>query len=230
MVTKIERLPVLDLIRGFFVLFMVMFHLSFDLVYFGYMQSTIINSGFVDFFANLVRFGFIFLVGVSSRIIYLNSSSYNEYLLKQLKRFCILVTCALLISVTTYFITDDYIYFGILHLISFTVLFLACLPSKRLLSAFIFINIALAILFEQWKVIVGINIPIASLDFFAVYPWILAALIGYFSFQSLLPIFRKFEFRSTWLEFIGKKSLTIYMLHQPIFIGVILLVNSIVRK
>lgn len=228
--TKIERLPILDLIRGFFVLLMVLFHLSFDLIYFGYLHRTVIDSNLVLFLSNFVRFGFIFLVGVSSRIVYLNSSTYSEYLKKQLKRLSILISCALLITATTYALVDNFIYFGILHLIAFAVLLFACMPSKWIFALFIVINIILATLFEKWKVVLGINEPIASLDFFAVFPWIFAALIGYFSFKMILPVLRKFKFRVNWLEFIGKKSLLIYMLHQPVFIGIILLVDSIVRK
>ncbi len=66
-----------------------------------------------------------------------------------------------------------------------------------------------------------------SSDYFSIMPWIFLFLAGYYAYGVLKKRFGKevfhFEFRP--LSWIGKHSLLIYMLHQPVLYGISMLIR-----
>lgn len=69
-----------------------------------------------------------------------------------------------------------------------------------------------------------------SSDYFAIFPWLFLFVTGYF----LQGIFQKYHLlgpftasRCKWLEWIGRHSLVIYMLHQPVIYGLLYVLHMI---
>ena len=69
-----------------------------------------------------------------------------------------------------------------------------------------------------------------SADYFSFFPWIFLFLVGYFTYQivetggSLPKLAAKKSWGKIW-DWLGRRSLLIYMLHQPVIYGVLLLLD-----
>lgn len=73
-----------------------------------------------------------------------------------------------------------------------------------------------------------------STDYFSLIPWIFLYLAGYFLYHSLQDkkLLQKTRRTRTWckpLEWIGRHSLPIYMLHQPVVFGILTMYYSFVK-
>lgn len=225
---KIPRIPFIDDYRGVLVLFMVFYHFVFDLTYFFGFDFAFFESDWFGVIANFVRISFLLLVGVSSRIIFLNSPDLSSYNRKQFGRIRNLLLVALLISVATYFFTEGFIFFGILHLIAFGLLFLLSLNRLWSLVLFLGVNLLLSLKFDFWANVMGLKKYTGfSLDFFPVLPWIFVILVGYYSFdfcKKYLLLIPASRFR--FLSYCGKRAFLIYVLHQPLFLFLIFIVRK----
>lgn len=224
---KIPRLQILDSVRGILVVLMVIYHFFFDLDFLLGIQFSFFESSFTELIANVVRFLFIFLVGVNSKIILINSANLNEYTSKQYKRFWVLLLSAVMVSIGSYmFVPDLFIYFGVLHLIAFSLLFIITISKLRNFMYFIVGNVLVFLLLPlEYNIFYVNEFNKPSLDFFPIAPWIFPAILGYYSFNSILLYLKKAsKFRLMFLEFIGRKSLIIYLLHQPVLIIILKLV------
>ncbi len=209
-----SRSLILDALRGFTILLMFFFHFCFDLNNFGLIQINIINGKFWYFLPRLIVFLFLFAVGISLNLVHGSKIVWKTFI----KRFLKIIFCAIGISIATYVLfPDHWIYFGTLHaiaLISFLSLPFLKYPKICLIVAFglfipsIFLNYNL-----PW-----FSLPHQSWDYISPFPWLGASLIGIYAAHSNiqninLPV-NKF---TTSLSFLGKHSLVIYLVHQPIF-------------
>jgi uncharacterized membrane protein len=206
---------------------MIFYHFVFDLNYFFAINLGLEGGFWFELVSDFVRASFLFLVGVSSKIVYLNAMSWLEYCKKQFKRISYVGLAAALISLMSYFFTEGFIFFGILHLITFSILLLVCLSRWYLMLGFLGLNLVLFWQTDFWPVILGITEYNGfSLDFFAVFPWIFYVLLGYFGFN----IFKKLiapiaNYNLSFLSVLGRNSLMVYLLHQPVIIGLMYAVS-----
>ena len=148
---------------------------------------------------------------------------------------CTLVTWGMrILGVTDY---ESVIWFGVLHCLG--VCMLLWPVFRQLSSPFLGllggIFIVLGFLFEKflldgpWLVPLGIRYPgFVSADYFPLFPnlgfFLLGAVAGrrlYRKKESLFPSLRPNRF----LCFCGRHSLAIYLLHQPILYGILLILN-----
>lgn len=70
----------------------------------------------------------------------------------------------------------------------------------------------------------------SSSDYYPMIPWIFMFFFGFFIWKILSKsklFLRMLEFRIKFLEFVGRKSLYIYIIHQPVILGVVMIVNLI---
>jgi uncharacterized membrane protein len=224
---KRERIALLDALRGFSVILMVIHHMLYNLVYvldaprwlFRNPAFTILHPMFAGLF--------ILLSGISSRF-----SRGN------IKRGLKVSALAVGITVVTYLINIP-IWFGILHLLGFSMLFFGLtrkfwdiLPWK---FAWV-IYIALVIV-GAWAVA---NIPLQSeylwmfgwvnpeffsYDYFPILPWVFVFLLGTWAGVYIdagaLPE-RFYTIDPPVFPAIGRRSLLIYVLHQPILYSIAL--------
>lgn len=225
---KTNRFLELDLLRGVAATGMIVFHLFYLLNYFDVVVSEMF-SGWWHVLGQFVRFSFLGLVGASMVI------SYSKHgILRQWRRAGIIFVLALVVSVATLLvIPDQYVKFGILHLIAlgiFVLSFVVRLPVFALV-----LGIA-AIFLGKWLsgfttnslllFILGMKSEtIFSIDYFPIFPWISVICFGIFLGNLLYAgkfrmCLEKFVFQTIFkpILFLGRNSLMIYMLHVPVII------------
>jgi uncharacterized membrane protein len=232
------RLWEIDALRGVAIVWMIGFHLTWDLVTFGFVR---INMGRApwSWFPGAIATIFLTLVGISLVISDSKGGTprpFRRYLLRGAKTFGF----ALVISLVTYFLFgDDFVVFGILHLIGVSVVaaypFLPC--RRRWLS--LPVGIALIavgnhlnkqIAFHPWLIWLGVNeLGRAMVDWYPLLPWFGMVLLGIWLGHTLYrggqrrfslpdgsgsPVIRQ-------LAFLGRHSLLIYLAHQPVLVGIL---------
>ena len=237
----LSRFWELDLIRGLAVVMMVLYHLLYDLNYFG-VRSLNVRSGFWLYFAEATATIFIVLVGVSltlsaSRLEMQGSS--GKIFMVFFKRGLKIFSLGAVISLTTYLsIGRGFILFGVLHLIGISIIlaypFLR-LRAFNLLAGLIFVLIGIYLqehTFDfAWLIWLGF-VPenFYSLDYFPIFPWFGLILIGIYLGKSLYQHGRRSfnlpelsdSFFVNLLGVLGRNSLLVYLVHQPVLVAILL--------
>lgn len=218
------RSPFLDILRGFTVVLMIIFHFSFDLDYFGLIQVDIIKDPFWYFFPRLIVFLFLFVTGMALAI-----THRNGFLIKPfLKRLMLIVFWAAVVSAATFFLfPDSWIYFGTLHAIvvisCFTIPFLKWPRVSLVVALALFIPSVFFDVTLPW-----FQLPHSSWDYISPFPWMGASLLGIFAVHKGLQFIPVKESEiSKALSFLGKHSLFVYLIHQPILFGLLFLLMKL---
>ncbi|MDA1060294.1 MAG: heparan-alpha-glucosaminide N-acetyltransferase [bacterium] len=219
---KKNRFRELDLLRGFAVLAMIVFHAFFLLDYYGE-YSFEMFSGWWHVLGQFVRFSFLGLVGISMVISYQKSHSR----VRQLYRGFKVLIFAMLVSFVTYFaVGEEFIRFGILHLIAFSIIVLSFIVDRKYISLLIgILLIYLPFLNENINSLLFIDFGKYGIDYFPIFPWMGIVAFGIFLGHFLYPkgeaLFKiDLPQKMLGLYWFGKKALWIYMVHVPIIIGV----------
>jgi uncharacterized membrane protein len=227
----LPRIWEIDFLRGLAIILMVGYHLLFDLGEFvgipkflGWSTdlSTVAWTVAQFFFAGL----FIVLSGISSTL-----SRSN------VRRGLRLLAVSLLVSAATFaFDPSSAVYFGILQCLAVSMLIYGAAFAKAgagacaAFGAVIFglrwalpaVKKALAIR-SDWLLPLGLHGPsFSSFDYFPLIPWFGIFLVGaalgksaYSARRSLLP----WRLPATFVNFAGRHSLLIYIVHQPLIMG-----------
>lgn len=239
----ITRFIELDLLRGFAIIFMVFLHIIWDLDYFGLvpMNTQIYKLQICVPAMFFVLLGICIHVSANKKIqnSILDEKKYYKHLFfRGLK----IIGLGIIISlVSMVFLSDRPIFFGVLHCIGFSIIL--CIPFLKL-KIFNLIpasfTITVGYLFGQYNIenptifhlAIGLhqsNISQHTIDYFPVFPWFGACLIG-LSIGSILYKDNERRFRLPDLSlytpvrlfsWLGKHSLIIYLIHQPIIAGVL---------
>ena len=230
-----KRILWIDVIRGISILAMVTFHFAFDLMYFGFAKSDLIYQPDWRLFERMIAFSFLFIAGLSLSITHRSWINWKSFF----RRYGVTAICAVLISIVTYTLfNNDMIRFGILHAISVSGLVGLLLLKLNSLSLFLLavllflLNLFIpqpleADYFWQW-LIYTTETP-NSLDYRPIIPWITPFILGMASYQ----LFKKWDLLEvnntvthnelSILCWLGRNSLVIYLVHQPIlFVGFLL--------
>lgn len=217
-----SRFTFLDQLRGLAVIWMIIFHFTYDLKALGLIQLDM-SSGFWYAFPRFIAFTFLFCVGFSSYFVHQKKVHWD--FLK--KRSLVLGLSALIISLTTYLMfPQQWIFLGTLHCIFLGSLLIAPIVKYPKFSWSLMITI---IIFQyglgydiKW-VSSLFNRP--SMDFIPIYPWFWTMLLG----LNLAPYLLKWHFlnklRLPGMNFLGQHSLKIYLLHQPLIFGMLSLIK-----
>ena len=226
-----ERILWIDVIRGVSILAMITFHFAFDLMYFGFAKSDLIYQPDWRLFERMIAFSFLFIAGLSLFITHGSLINWNSFI----KRYGVTAICAVLISTVTYVLFNgDMIRFGILHAISVSGLISLLLLKLNsfflaLLAVIIFlINLLIPQPVEGdyfWQWLIYTNETPHSLDYRPIIPWITPFIFGMASYQlfkkwGLLETSNTIIYRElSILSWLGRNSLIIYLIHQPILFG-----------
>jgi uncharacterized membrane protein len=239
---KEQRFWEIDSARGVAIAMMVVFHIVFDLYYFwGY--DVDISSVFWFMFARLTASIFIFLVGMSLTISYARASKKSGghgLFAKYLKRGLKIMSLGMILTLATWMLLErGAIIFGVLHFIGLSIIlaypFLRFKLWKLLMPLSVIIIIAGLFLsfftFDfPWLLWLGLRPEgFYTLDYFPVLPCFGALLLGMYFGNLLYPKGeRKFKLANLSrlplvkvLSFLGRHSLLIYFLHQPIILAII---------
>lgn len=221
------RLKTIDALRGAAVVGMIFFHFWFMLYWLGWPVS--MTSWPIRLLGMAVRTTFVSLVGVSAA---LSTRSHRELPIRArlVRRAAVIGGWAIAVSVVTWWLLpDQWVRFGVLHLISLGLLVLAISyhhQRKLLASGIMLIGLwyGRSWLPEIWWLGLGTT-AVKSLDFFPLIPW-LGYPLFWFGLTSetinnpkrrdwLLNCDQQLPALS-WLTVIGRHSLSWYLLHLPV--------------
>ncbi len=235
------RLALIDIARGVALVAMAIYHFTWDLEFFGYIeQGTTFEPGW-KYFARAIASTFIFLVGVGLVLAHPARVRVKPFL----HRLAKVIAAALLVTVATFYsMPETFIFFGILHSIALGSVL--ALPFLRLpwfitmLAAVVLIAGSFHLqneMFDEpyWYWLgLGETLP-RSFDYEPVFPWFGAVLFGIAAgrlssstgfFQWLARWNPKNNLAST-LAFFGRHSLVTYLVHQPMLYGALWILVTI---
>jgi uncharacterized membrane protein len=215
------RLLWLDGLRGIAIVLMIIFHFIYDLFYFGWYSTDI--SGSADWRPFRYFIITLFLISMSFSVSLLHQ---KHVLWRQYGRWAIkLFLSAVVISIVSRFMfPHEWIYFGILHYILFASIFLILLRQHLIISG-VFSAIILSIYFfkflpHDWpfNYFKPHFLPAQTADFVPIIPWLGVSLAALSAKKIIhLEMFKKIDrFTPSSLQLLGRHSLLIYLVHQPI--------------
>ena len=236
----------IDCLRGIAILLMIAYHVAFDLNYLG-IQAMPLDQTPLMLLQRITVFIFVFVAGIALSLSYSRSAALPFYALlkKQLKRTAFLGTVAAAITIATLICPGDgFIAFGIIHFLAVaTILSLAfknLSPKTQFALAAIIAVTGLAanqtIVQTPFLFWLGLPFPsFHSLDYFPILPWFSIILVGMATGTLLYP-HRQPRFAlpscaitaapAAFLQLLGRNSLVIYLAHQPIIIGLLLVATT----
>ncbi len=235
---KASHYGYIDYLRGVALLLMFVYHFSFDLNYYQFIETDFYNNPFWIYFRIIIVSLFLWLVGVSLWL-----ANHNGIKLSRVaKRLGWLIAAAALVSYSSYLtFPGSYIYFGILHFIivaSIIGLLFVRLYYSNLLLGIALIIIGTTVSFPafnhdmlQWFGLMT-HKPVTE-DYVPFLPWFGVVLLGLFSGPFIFK-YRHLAFITRWREknrfqstvsCMGRHSLIIYLLHQPLFMGILFVFN-----
>ncbi|WP_159446250.1 heparan-alpha-glucosaminide N-acetyltransferase [Desulfonispora thiosulfatigenes] len=223
-----NRIWEIDFLRGIALVLMIYYHLCFDLVEF-YDYSLNYEGGLIYLLGKLSSTLFIILAGISS------SLSKNNY-----KRSIKILGFALIITIATYiFDPETYIRFGILHLLGLSI-FLSTFFIKLSKYTLLILGLLITLIGYYFKNITMssnllfplglINDNYISLDYFPLFPYFGVFLLGMFLGKILYQQKRSIinlNLNIEAISYLGRHSLLIYLVHQPLLLAFLYLFYSI---
>lgn len=225
-----ERIGEIDFFRVVAIALMVVFHFIYDLNEFVNININY-ESGFWYYIGKIAAILFIVVSGVSSNF------SKNK-----MKNAVKLLGYGILVSVATYFVFKDmYVRFGILHFLAIMTLSSIFLNRLNLLSLFLIQSFSLFfyILSERIRIDTFWLIPFGfkyygftTVDYYPIFPYIIFYILGIFIYRFIYSKGKRilqFEIKSNIIELVSKKSLAIYILHQPILLVIIFIIKNILN-
>ncbi|WP_050807036.1 heparan-alpha-glucosaminide N-acetyltransferase [Acetonema longum] len=216
-----SRIWEIDLVRGICIVMMVAFHLVVDLREF-YHQPLEYQSGFWFYLGRVTVAVFMFIAGVSSVL--------NRRIIRH--GLTVLAAGCLITAATRIFTPDLYVRFGILQFMGVAIL---SVPVMGKLSSIWLVVAALLVLLAG-QAIQGLTghwllLPLGimyegyrSFDYYPLIPWYSVFLLGMVA-GRLFYAEKKGKISPitglNWLARIGRHSLSIYLVHQPVLLALL---------
>jgi len=235
-----HRLPLVDALRGFAVAQMIVYHFIYDLNYFGHVRLAMTRDQPWVGWRTAIVTQFLLLVGVSLVLRLARKPGWRDFWL----RWAQVAAAAALVSLGSWLMfRERFIYIGILHFIA--VALLIARPLARL-REWNFLLAAAA--FAAWwfyrdpafnaapaNIVGFVTLKPRTEDYVPLFPWLAAVLAGLGLGSlwqrhgfALAPGWQRLNARPPrLLLFLGTWALTVYLLHQPILIGVLWLVSRL---
>lgn len=237
---SMPRIALIDALRGAAVAAMIAYHFGFDLNYLGWLHYSI-NSDLRWLTARaLILSTFLISVGASFAL----AEAAGAPLKLQLARIARIIAAALLVTAGSWLaFPNSAIYFGTLHAIAAMSLLLLVMPRgvwPALLLGVAALVVGNAFAHEYFDApgLAWIGLmthkPVTE-DYVPILPWFGACLIGY-GLGNMLVGHKRFkdlaqvEPRPRFLAWMGKHSLAIYLLHQPLLLGILVPFTKLFRS
>jgi len=228
-----SRLAGIDALRGAALCLMFVYHFAFDLRFYRVIAADFEHDPFWLGFRALIVASFMALVGIGLVL----ADRAGVAPARFWRRIGVIAACALAVSAASWIVFPrSFIYFGILHGIAVasvlawplvrrprTALFVGCVVIA---AGFGWSNPAFDAGPLSW--IGFVTIKPATEDYVPLAPWagfvFLGIALGHRlardAFSAVAPI----AAAPGWLRWLGRHSLAVYMVHQPILLGVLWLV------
>ena len=243
-VTEKERYYLLDSMRGVALLFMILYHTLWDIINLFGVSADWFTPSLEYMLQRFICMSFIMLSGFCSQI---GRHPYKRALI-------LIGASVIIFAVTLIFMPSNIIVFGVLTLLGLCSALIVPLEKLlRRIDAYLgFLIFTVLFLATEWINAGFLGLPgfgfylpawlyanhftaffgfpheeFVSADYFSVFPWIFVFIMGYFVYRifsenKLLRLLKTPRIRP--LEWIGRKTLIIYMLHQPVIYGALYLV------
>ena len=246
-----ERLDAVDALRGAAMVWMTLFHFCFDLNHAGFMRQNFLLDPFWTWQRAAIVSLFLFCSGLGQSVAVAQRQSWPRFW----RRWSQVALCAGLVTLgSLWMFPQSFIYFGVLHAVALLLLLLrwAAPFAKRHVAALWLLGApliaakfgaeqalgtgALAELFNQkslnWLGLITRK-PFTE-DYVPLVPW-LGVLLWGFAAGTWLELHRPEWLRlrlpqaAAPLAWLGRWSLSYYMLHQPVLLGLVLLASGLLQ-
>jgi uncharacterized membrane protein len=234
-----ERYDRLDALRAVAIVWMAVFHFSFDLAHFKLTRQNFYTDPFWTVQRTCIVSLFLFCAGIGQAIAHEQGQSWRRFW----RRWAQVAGCALLVTLGSWIMfRNRFISFGVLHAIA-VMLIVARLTARA--GGWLWLAGAVAIALDRFvahsffdsRLTNWIGLMThkpATEDYVPLLPWIGVMWWGLAAGQWVL------RRRRRWLTghvpgplrpmaVLGRWSLTFYMLHQPVLIGLVLLYLQVRR-
>lgn len=247
--STLPRWLVLDHLRGAALVAMIGYHAAWNAVNFGFTAWTVERDLALQVSARYIAGSFLLISGLAIALAATRSQRPLYAMPRYWRRLAMVAGAAALVSAATFIaLPSAPIYFGILHHIAFTGLVLAALAHAHpflaiALGALVLIGdslLALPALNHPSIIWLGLGTaaPITA-DWVPVFPWLAAGLFGFglgkayiipwlagrAATQGATPM--QPQARPDPLGWMGRHSLAIYLIHQPILVGLMMAYRSL---
>lgn len=240
-----QRYDSIDALRGVAIVWMTVFHFCFDLNWFGHWRQDFYNDPFWTGQRTMIVSLFLFCAGLGQAVAVEQAQTWPRFW----KRWAQVAGCALLVSIGSWFMfPKSFIYFGVLHGIA---LMLIVVRGSANGGRALWIAGAIAISLKwiaawaiaQWPGLDFLNDkawnwlglvsrkPITE-DYVPLIPWIGVMWWGMAAGRWLLSRHRalvqmRMPKATAPLSWMGRWSLSWYMVHQPVMIGLLTALKSL---
>ena len=228
--SRLQRLPLIDVLRGVLLLAMASYHFSWDLANVRLVGWGVAFDPLWRAYAAAIAGGFLLLSGISFRLSERRGLDPIRYGFRLVR----LALAAAAVSLGTYLVFPDaWVFFGILHMMLLASLLAPLLV--RLPSALLILLAAVALALPHfwrspafdgigWGFLGLAETPPVSNDLVPLFPWIAPYILGLLIGASLASRQGKqgahlLPRGSHWLAWLGRHSLAFYLLHQPLLYG-----------
>ncbi len=224
-----SRIDSLDAVRGLAVFAMIVFHAAWDLSAFWPHPILQIGKPWWVIGGSVIGGTFLFIAGISASL-----TPHDSVKLR--KRGAKVLAVGIVVSVGSFFfMAQRPIYFGILHCIGVSIILVSFFlrePSRVAWMIVLVFVLGVATEFVQgggpWLAWAGITyFGFASSDYFPLFPWSGVLFLGWFAGPQWVKRVAGVRGRFGILRFMGRHSLLIYLVHQPILIGIIRVAASV---
>jgi len=239
------RLDAIDALRGLAIVWMTLFHFSFDLNYFGFIQQDFYRDPFWTWQRTAIVSLFLFCAGLGQAVAV--SQGQGQGWPRFWRRWAQVAGCALLVTAgSVIMFPGSFIYFGVLHGIAVMLIIVRLTAGA---GAWLWLLGALAIAAQfvaAWALAPGnlfaahseilnskplnwlglVSRKPVTEDYVPLIPWLGVMWWGMAAGQWLLahrPLWLQVRLpgAAAPLSWLGRWSLSWYMLHQPVLIGVL---------
>lgn len=207
-----NRIYLVDLFRGFAVINMIIYHTLYDLKYIFYLEMPYFSIEKWYYYQQSICVTFIFLSGFSA--------NFSKKLLKNSTRLAL--TASIITIVTTMISKELAIYFGVIHLLAFSMAFIylidklyktnnknshifclivslglfVYLKSNFFSNSYLYFHLYTIISKFDLSFVIGFpRDDFYSSDYFPILPWLILVFTGYFAgkYYKLCPLLQNFD-------------------------------------
>jgi uncharacterized membrane protein len=240
-----QRFDTIDALRGAAIVWMTVYHFCFDLNHAGWLKQNFYTDPVWTWQRTAIVSLFLFCAGLGQAAAVAQGQSWPRFW----KRWAQIAGCALLVTAGSWWMfPKSFIYFGVLHGIA---LMLIVVRLSAGWGRWLWVAGAVAIAMKplaawahmQWPQLDFLNLPTwnwmglisrkpITEDYVPMFPWLGVMWWGVAAGQWMLAhrrlaLQRPLSRLATPLAWMGRWSLTWYMLHQPILIGLVTLASQL---
>jgi uncharacterized membrane protein len=228
------RIPGLDALRGLAIVAMAAYHFCFDLRWFGYAQWDFEHDPRWIAARSLILGSFLLLAGVSL-VLASRRADASRAFVRQVAR---IAAAALVVTIASYFaFPRSFIWFGVLHAIAVSLLLARPLVAHP--RAALALGAAVVAAGVAWSSPAFDAPPLRWIgfmthkpvteDYVPLFPWAGVLLLGIPLGHALLQrgpgVLAPFGRLPAGLAWLGRHSLLVYLVHQPVLVGLLWLVS-----